>query len=95
MGRRRTKGGGREKQATDASAPRVPSGVNLGGWLCLEDWFFSGSAGTEALSSPCKGPPQRDLTEDFVFQHFQTFYNFLGSFDLKKLPVRRRRRLWE
>jgi len=23
----------------------IPSGVNTGGWLCLEDWFFSGDAG--------------------------------------------------
>jgi len=25
--------------------PLAPSGVNLGGWLCLEDWFFSGQNG--------------------------------------------------
>jgi len=25
--------------------PAVPAGVNLGGWLNLEDWFFSGAAG--------------------------------------------------
>jgi len=25
--------------------PLAPRGVNLGGWLCLEDWFFSGKDG--------------------------------------------------
>jgi len=30
--------------------PYVPAGVNLGGWLCLEDWFFSGTLG-EAVST--------------------------------------------
>jgi len=25
--------------------PLAPAGVNLGGWLCLEDWFFSGKNG--------------------------------------------------
>lgn len=33
------------------SAPHLPSGVNLGGWLCLEDWFFSGDSGTEVGTS--------------------------------------------
>lgn len=28
-----------------APSTQVPSGVNLGGWLCLEDWFYSGTGG--------------------------------------------------
>eukprot|EP00930_Biecheleria_cincta_P058857 TRINITY_DN44657_c0_g1_i1.p1 TRINITY_DN44657_c0_g1~~TRINITY_DN44657_c0_g1_i1.p1 ORF type:complete len:791 (+),score=144.83 TRINITY_DN44657_c0_g1_i1:28-2373(+) len=26
------------------------AGVNLGGWLCLEDWFFSGAEGSHVMS---------------------------------------------
>ncbi|CAJ1436964.1 unnamed protein product [Effrenium voratum] len=34
------------KAAKAAVAPKLPPyGSNLGGWLCLEDWFFSGSSG--------------------------------------------------
>ena len=25
-----------------------PDGVNLGGWFCLEDWFFSQDSGKKA-----------------------------------------------
>ncbi|CAE7418303.1 truA, partial [Symbiodinium necroappetens] len=32
-----------EMNATGVSG--TPYGTNLGGWLCLEDWFFSGFAG--------------------------------------------------
>lgn len=27
------------------------AGVNLGGWLCLEDWFFSGAEGSHVMST--------------------------------------------
>jgi len=33
-----------QNNATD-QYPVLPSGVNFGGWLCLEDWFHSGDAG--------------------------------------------------
>lgn len=34
------------KNNPQLAVPLVPRGVNLGGWLCLEDWFFSGVEGT-------------------------------------------------
>jgi len=33
----------------------VPSGVNLGGWLVLEDWFFSGTSGRHVSSMGTTG----------------------------------------
>lgn len=33
----------------------VPRGVNFGGWLCLEDWFYSGVEGT-AVSTGADSP---------------------------------------
>ncbi|CAE7693293.1 EXG1, partial [Symbiodinium pilosum] len=48
----------RSKQGSASTAPgvRTPglpghlSGVNLGGWLCLEDWFYSGDSGVHVSS---------------------------------------------
>ena len=33
-----------------AGLPGHLSGVNLGGWLCLEDWFYSGDSGVHVSS---------------------------------------------
>lgn len=33
----------------------TPVGVNFGGWLCLEDWFFSGPAGRNVMSAHPEG----------------------------------------
>jgi len=33
----------------------VPRGVNLGGWLVLEDWFFSGNSGRHVMTKGNKG----------------------------------------
>lgn len=47
------------KHTSPAPAPanhlRLPKGVNLGGWLCLEDWFYSGANGHFVSSSPPDG----------------------------------------
>ena len=36
----------------DTALPSVPSGVNLGGWLSLEDWFYVGDAGAVEVATP-------------------------------------------
>jgi len=33
----------------------TPPGVNLGGWLCLEDWFFSGASGRNVMTPGTQG----------------------------------------
>lgn len=35
--------------------PGIPIGTNLGGWLCLEDWFFSGNEGRFVSTTDPKG----------------------------------------
>ena len=42
------------------------SGVNLGGWLCLEDWFYSGNSGLHVSTIDHNGqgrclPPLRSI----------------------------------
>lgn len=34
------------------NGPRTPPGVNFGGWLNLEDWFYSGQYGTVVATGP-------------------------------------------
>lgn len=41
-----------------------PSGVNLGGWLCLEDWFFSGDAGKDGTPQGHCLPPAAPTIQD-------------------------------
>lgn len=49
--------------------PAPLAGVNLGGWLCLEDWFFSGDSGRFVSTTQpdgqgsCLPPLVRQLTE--------------------------------
>lgn len=51
------------------AAAAMPIGVNVGGWLCLEDWFYSSDSGRHVMSNTPKGqgsclPPAVLQTED-------------------------------
>mmetsp|Transcript_23095 Transcript_23095/g.41729 ORF Transcript_23095/g.41729 Transcript_23095/m.41729 type:complete len:590 (-) Transcript_23095:181-1950(-) len=81
-------GGGRDtvlsKPAIDSTEDLFTSlgfsggGVNLGGWLCLEDWFFSGSEG-RMVNSPSwmpQGhclPPRLEHAEPWPSEGLLTF----------------------
>ncbi|CAE7444045.1 exgA [Symbiodinium natans] len=44
------RGGNKNSAISPDRLPRPLTGVNLGGWLCLEDWFFSGPSGRDVMS---------------------------------------------
>eukprot|EP00928_Gymnodinium_smaydae_P024750 TRINITY_DN1993_c1_g4_i1.p1 TRINITY_DN1993_c1_g4~~TRINITY_DN1993_c1_g4_i1.p1 ORF type:complete len:596 (-),score=93.80 TRINITY_DN1993_c1_g4_i1:263-2050(-) len=54
------------------SSSMVPDGVNLGGWFCLEDWFYSAASGPHAGHHVNTDEPRYDSsakrieTDDFV-----------------------------
>lgn len=55
--------------ASPTPAPPLPAGTNFGGWLVLEDWFFSGQEGRYVTSADTAGqgvclPPQARGTVD-------------------------------
>mmetsp|Transcript_8154 Transcript_8154/g.23941 ORF Transcript_8154/g.23941 Transcript_8154/m.23941 type:complete len:538 (+) Transcript_8154:69-1682(+) len=47
--------GGNASLAREGPWLPTPPGVNLGGWLCLEDWFFSGTSGRDVSTNDHRG----------------------------------------
>jgi len=62
----------------EAGLPVVPAGVNFGGWLCLEDWFYSGEHGNSVMTlvqsgqGACLPPDLPHLLEPWPSEGFLT-----------------------
>ncbi|CAE8699129.1 unnamed protein product [Polarella glacialis] len=69
----------------------VPHGVNVGGWFCLEDWFYSLHRGAKAGHCVATPPPSYDVasrtlsTECFVGD-VRTIFPDLTEEEARKLP---------
>lgn len=64
----------------------VPDGVNVGGWFCLEDWFYSQASGDKTghfVATPNLDYQQKtfQLNHDNLVGHVGTIFSITKSED--------------